>query len=201
MNNISHKPKYLIRRRNFFLCFLLLIVVLIFSLYSQERAQPGQSENIPYEIKTNTLNEKEIAEEIKNVKLDLSRISKPKKNLQKYFNDPEFIYDRKAAMPLSIWDNIRIWINKKLRELFSSEGYSTFFDYLLYALIAFSLIMIILGLLKTDLRGLIYPAKNKNYVSGINETDEDINKINLDNLIEDALKKKEFRLATRYLYL
>jgi hypothetical protein len=182
-------------KKIFLLSFIILL--LIPSTYSQETNRASAPKNFkenPYSKTPEKENTK------RSLKPDISRIPKAEKELQKYFKNPEFIYDRKAEVPLSIWDKIRLWINTQLRKIFTSEGYYTFIDYLLYGLIAFSLIMIILGLLKTELRGLIYP-KEKKYLIGMKESDEDINKMNLDDLVDDAVNKKEYRLAIRYLFL
>ena len=81
-----------------------------------------------------------------------------------------------------------------------SEAYSTAMDYLIYIIMIAALIIIILGLLKSDIRGFLYGSVEKK-LTGISEKTEDITKIDFNELIAKALENKDYKLAVRYNYL
>jgi hypothetical protein len=63
-----------------------------------------------------------------------------------------------------------------------------------------ALILIIRGLIKADRRGLLFGKAIKNEIK-IVELKEDINQLDFDELIINALDKKQFKIAIRYLFL
>jgi len=118
----------------------------------------------------------------------------------KYKNDKTFNYDPEAETVESIWDKIMNWINRQIFGLQRSKAYYTFIDYLLYVLMIAALIIIIFGLIKSDVRGLFYGKRTKQKIK-VEEFEEDIHKINFDELITKAIDKKDYKVAVRYLYL
>ena len=119
--------------------------------------------------------------------------------LSKYRNDKDFIYDR-AEAPLSFWDKIKIWVNSYLKEFISSEGFSIYFTYFLYSIAAVSVFLVIYVLLKSNLRGLFY-GKQGESLNKFKIIEEDINKIDFEKRILDAVSNKDYRLAVRLYYL
>lgn len=120
--------------------------------------------------------------------------------LEKYKNDPGFNYDN-APKEAEDWiTKIKNWINQQLIILSSSKVYSTLLDYLYYGLMIIALILIVRGLIKADRRGLLFGKVNTNEIKII-ESDEDISKINFDELISMAIESKQYKLAVRYLFL
>jgi len=120
--------------------------------------------------------------------------------LEKYKNDPDFDYEGGPKEADDWITKIKNWINQQLAILRSSKTYSTLLDYLYYGLMIAALILIIRGLIKADRRGLLFGKINSNEIKMI-ESEEDISKINFDELIAAAAERKDYKLAVRYLFL
>ncbi len=119
--------------------------------------------------------------------------------LNKFRSDKDFQYDR-AEAPLSFWDKIRIWINNHLKDLLSSEGFSIYFKYLLYLIVAVAVFIVIYVLLKSNIRGIFY-GKQRESINKFKIIEEDIEKIDFDKRILEAVNNQNFRLAVRLYYL
>ncbi len=102
----------------------------------------------------------------------------------------EFIYDRTPPPP-SIWERFKQWLFTHTTVFISHIPEQVF-----YALI---IAIIVLTLMKADLRGLFYSAKTLNTIAfqaeDLLSTDE------LSQRIENAISKREYRHAVRYLFL
>ncbi len=139
---------------------------------------------------------------IQNVVYDTSKVNvriPSKGTLNQYRNNKEFLYDRVEA-PLSFWDKIKIWINNYFQNLFSSKGFSMYFKYFLYLITAVSAFLVIFILLKSNVRGIFY-GKTSGEAGKNNFEEEDINRINFDEKILDAVNNNNYRLAVRLHYL
>lgn len=117
----------------------------------------------------------------------------------KYKNDPSFNYDARQE-PQDWIAKIRNWINQQLDLLYSSKTFSTILDYFYYALALLAVFLIIRGLIKGDRRGLFFGQKNQDQIK-ISENEEDFAQLNFDELLAIAIENKNFKLATRYLFL
>lgn len=119
------------------------------------------------------------------------------KKVNKLKQDKDFIYEEEAEEPVSFWDRLRWWFWKTFMKLFSNDGG---WPYVRYTLMILFVLFVISKLLKTDLKSFFIRSKGKK-MPDYQILDEDINKLNLNNLIIEAIEKKQYRLATRYLYL
>ncbi len=119
--------------------------------------------------------------------------------LNQYRNDKNFIYDR-AEAPLSFWDKITIWINHRIQELVSSESFPVLLKYFMYLILVVAVILVILVLLKSNIRGIIYGKHGESFTK-FKIIEEDINKIDFEKRILDAISNKDYRLAVRLYYL
>ena len=124
----------------------------------------------------------------------------PDNLFKKYKNDPDFNYDDQIKEAEDWITKIRNWINQFFISLMSSDTYSTLLDYFYYALMAIALILIIRGLIKGDRRGLLF-GKTINNEMKTAEYSENIDQINFDELIENYIQSKQYKLAIRYLFL
>ena len=124
----------------------------------------------------------------------------PQNILDKYKNDKVFDYSPNPGTTESLWDKIINWINRQLFGLQTSKTYSDIIDYLLYGLMIAALIVIIIGLFKSEIRGFFYGAQKEQKVQ-FAEQEEDIHKINIDELIAQAVEQKEYKIAVRYIFL
>jgi len=121
-------------------------------------------------------------------------------DLNKYKNDPDFIYDGEIKDAEDWITKIKNWINQQLAILRSSEAYSTILDFVYYGLMILAILLIIRGLIKADRRGVIFGKLATDEII-ITETKEDISKLNFDDLITAAIENKNYKLAVRYLFL
>jgi hypothetical protein len=120
--------------------------------------------------------------------------------LEKFKNDPDFNYEGSSVEAEDLITKIKNWINRQLIILSSSKTYVTLMDILYYGLMIAALLLIMRGLLKADRRGLLFGRIKDNNIR-IVEFEEDIGKINFDDLIRSAMDKKQYKLAVRYFYL
>ena len=127
--------------------------------------------------------------------------------LDKYKSNKTFDYSPTPEAAESFWDKLMKWITKALiwiiNTLFgkrSSEAISIMIDYILYGLMVAALIIVIIGLFKSEIRGFFYGA-NKEQKIKFAEYEEDIHNINFDELIAKAVDSKEYKIAVRYLFL
>lgn len=137
-----------------------------------------------------------------NKMLDTSKVevrTPSETTLNKYRNDKDFIYDS-ARAPLNFWDKIILWINNRIKELFTSRGFPVFIRYFLYLIAVVAIILVIFVLLKSNLRGIFY-GKQKESKTKFNIVEEDINKVDFEKRINDAVNNKDYKLAVRLYYL
>jgi hypothetical protein len=141
---------------------------------------------------------------IKNVLVyDSSKVDirTPDQKIQKkLLENDDYKYDRVGPAPKSWWDRFVEWFWRMIGKLFSSKGGQIGFGIFQYVLIIAVLVIIILLVLKNNIRALFY-GKSASVQIDFKEFEEDIHKINFDDLIEDAISKKDFRKAVRLHFL
>lgn len=115
-------------------------------------------------------------------------------------NNTDYKYDRIGPAPKTLWDRIKEWFWRKVFELFDSKGGALGLQIFEYLLIATAIVLIVLLLLKNNFRALFY-GKSASVPIDFKEFEEDIHKINFNELIEEALSKKDFRRAVRLHFL
>lgn len=123
-----------------------------------------------------------------------------KEKIRKYLDDKDLNYFQDPEIDKNWIERIYDWINRQIRSIMMSDAYSTAMDYLIYIIMIAALMIIILGLLKSDIRGFLYGSAEKK-LKGISEKTEDITKIDFNELISQALGKNDYKLAVRYNYL
>ncbi len=148
---------------------------------------------------TNSFSESELNAPIEADKpYELRKPSNEK--IKKYLEDKDLNYFQDPEIDKNWIERIYDWINRQIRYIMQSETYSTAVDYLIYIIMIAALIIIIVGLLKSDIRGFLYGTSEKK-LTRISEKTEDINKIDFNDLISRALQKNDYKLAVRYNYL
>lgn len=120
--------------------------------------------------------------------------------LKPYLSDDEFAYDRTPQPPVSTWERIWYWIISKIFRVISNPNAALFWRILPYLLFGASLLYVILKLTKTDIRGLFYDFKNQEQIQ-FEEIHDNIYGMQFDQLLAEALKDKNFRVAIRLYYL
>ncbi len=119
-------------------------------------------------------------------------------SIAKFKSDKEFIYNETQSQ--NWWDAFWTWVGSKLSKLMGTKAFGFFQEYLGYIIILAAVIIITLVLNKSKLRGLFYFSKESK-IPGFKEIKEDINEINFDNLITEAVSESDFRIAVRLYYL
>lgn len=124
----------------------------------------------------------------------------PSENLINEFrHNKDFQYDnRQQGATLS--QIIIAWIKGIIEDILGTEAAGFIFNHLNYLIIAAALIIVIYILRKLKLQGIIYSQEEMPRLN-LKGSHEDINKIDPDRLISEALERKEFRAAVRYSYI
>jgi hypothetical protein len=128
-------------------------------------------------------------------------------DLQTYKEDPKFNYEIEK-IELSWWDNFKTWLGNLLSRFFewlfgaekAGEYLSNFFKILPYVLLGILLFLLIKFFLNVNSNALLYSKENESMVS-LSEEEHIIKNEDINELIQGALKDKNYRLAIRYYYL
>jgi hypothetical protein len=121
--------------------------------------------------------------------------------LQAYKNNSDFIYEADYKAEQGLWERFLKWL---LSKIFSGSSVSDIYTYLynffLYFLTPLIVIFILWKLFGADKRFFMYASSKKNKMN-FEEVPENIHEINFDKLIQEAISKKQYRLAVRLSYL
>ena len=119
---------------------------------------------------------------------------------EKLFDNSDYQYDRIGPAPKTWWDRFKEWFWRWVAELFNSDGGQIGLSIFQYVLIGVVIVAIVLLVLKNDIRAAFY-GKSASVAIDFKEFDEDIHKINFDELIADAINKNDYRKAIRLHFL
>lgn len=112
--------------------------------------------------------------------------------LKKYhYNEPQ--------ATLSLWDKIMIWIQELFRKLLQNSWVAYFLKgsaIIIFVVILYSLVN---QILKGEIKSAITGKKDRTLLN-LNIDDAEINSAKIDTLIKQALERKNYGLAVRYLY-
>ncbi|MDN5287303.1 MAG: hypothetical protein JWR38_3577 [Mucilaginibacter sp.] len=136
-----------------------------------------------------------------------------KASLKAYKNNPDFNYhiqkkditlwDRFWEWIWDVWNNFWLWVNSILEKLFGHRGGHSAFLVMKYLILGIGvclIVYVVFKLLGIDLLHL-FRKEPENKTVSYSESIENINEINFDEAIENALSIKNYRLAVRLLYL
>ena len=121
----------------------------------------------------------------------------PIQKIEKYRQNNDFKYIKQAPA-INFWGIVLKWFLAFLETVFSDNGAAPYIRYAIIILvIAFSISKIFGG----DFSGIFINNKKTTKENGFNYGNDDIHKIDFEKEIKNAIKKQNFRLATRFLYL
>jgi hypothetical protein len=121
--------------------------------------------------------------------------------LKAYQENSDFIYDSNSKEESGFLDRLKAWLLRKILGKYSrSEVYDFLYNLFMYVLIPITIIYIIWKLFGADKKFFLYGSSKKNKLH-FEELPDNIQEINFDKLIQDAIGKKQFRLAVRLSYL
>lgn len=120
--------------------------------------------------------------------------------IENFRSDSEFIYDRIPPPPETPWENFKRWFWKQIANLFDSNEFSSFWDYFKWILVVVLVLLAVLWIFKSEIRG-VFINKNASNVPHFIAADENIHEMNFDVLIEKAINEKNYKEAVRLSYL
>jgi hypothetical protein len=121
--------------------------------------------------------------------------------LRSYKENSDFIYESNFKDEPGFWDRLMAWIISKIFGNYSgSQVYNFLYNLFLYVLTPLAVIYIIWKLFGADKRFFLYASSKKNKLN-FEEAPENIQELDFDKHIQDAIRKKDFRLAVRLSYL
>jgi hypothetical protein len=121
------------------------------------------------------------------------------KALEQYKTQADFKYEtaRPEGFDLPAW--IEYLLAKWLAKIFSPHQQLNLLKLLFYGLMVFAALIIILNLMGIDMRSFFTGGSAPIITYG--ELEENVRKLDLDQLINEAYNNKQWRLAIRYQYL
>lgn len=166
--------------------FLTFIIVLLFNLGS-----------------TIAYSSVDTAKNTISIPLDSSKVTVRKLNAAEQkalLANPVYKYDRVGPVPESLWERFKDWLSRTFDKIFASSSGQIGWAIFRYILIVAVIVILIYLLVKNEIRALFY-GKSATVEIDFKEFDEDIHKINFDELIEEAISKKDYRKAVRLHFL
>jgi len=120
--------------------------------------------------------------------------------IQKLKSDPGLNYQEAPTVAESLWDRFRSWIGQLLNALFEKATMTDVGRVLMYAIGIVALIIIVMALIRVNAFRVFYgnPDQGKFNHGGIQEN---IHEMDFEKLIQEAVERNDFRLATRLIFL
>lgn len=137
--------------------------------------------------------------------LEIKKITN--EDLQTFKDNPDFNYEVIESNP-SWWNNFLTWLWNLLLHFFQwlfgvekAAGFlAEFFSWIPYILLGLLLFLLIKFFLNVNARSLLYSKKNQSSVT-LSEEEHIIKNEDIQQLIQEAIQQKDYRLAIRYYYL
>jgi hypothetical protein len=114
--------------------------------------------------------------------------------------DPAMDYGQDSPAIISLWDRIKMWLFNALRWLFSIGSSTNWGNIVVGVVIILILTYVIMRLLKIDALKMFYGRADKVTINH-SIIEENIHEMDFEKLIQEALARKEYRLAIRLLFL
>jgi hypothetical protein len=123
--------------------------------------------------------------------------------LDKLRNDSDFDYSAKQIERESIWTKISMLFNQYLNWIFRkllNMNAPAISPWIFIIAVAILVIFIIIRLLDINLKDSLFTKSDSGNLEYVVE-EENIHEMNFEQLIEESIKRSEYRVAIRYLYL
>lgn len=128
--------------------------------------------------------------------IDIRHFSKT--DISKLKSDPDMDYGQSPA-GVNLWERFKRWLGNMVNQLFRAAVSADWTIILIVTLAILLIVYVVLRLLKVDALKMMYTGKNDSVSYGV--LDEDIHAMDFDQMIRNALQRKEFRLAIRLQFL
>jgi hypothetical protein len=112
--------------------------------------------------------------------------------------DRAYQYTRDAPPPENPFARFMAWLWRKLGDFLSSKAYQNVWQYVVLALIAGAVIYL---LMKAEVLDFLFPRRAQSSRLDYENVTEDIHAIDFDAAIDEAIGRRNYRLAVRLLYL
>lgn len=117
-----------------------------------------------------------------------------------YQQDPDFNYDDRIQESEPWIFTFLSWIERVLNKIFGNKYGSSIWDIFLLILFVAALGLLLNAMFKGNIRSA-FSGQSASKKLSINLNTESINELRIEELLNEALKKGDFKLAARYLYL
>lgn len=118
--------------------------------------------------------------------------------IEKLKADSEMDYGQNPAA-VNLWERFKRWFGNLISRILETAANANWFNILLIIIAVVGLVYVILRLLKVDALTIFYGRRGSKLEYGV--LDEDIHSMDFEKLIQDALHRKEYRVAIRLLFL
>lgn len=118
---------------------------------------------------------------------------------EELLSNPDYKYDRKIPSP-DLWERFKDWVASLFEKIFNSKGGELSLRIFYYLIVAVAIGLIIFLSLKNNIRALFY-GKSAAIPINFREFEDDIHKINFNELIAAAIAEKDYRKAVRLNFL
>ena len=126
--------------------------------------------------------------------------SLPDSTIKAYRSNEEFNYSIQRSEGESIWDRFWYWVFRKIADIQSNKFWAKFFEVFLWIFCISAFVYAALKLSGMNSSALL-PGNQKNDQLDYLLEDDDIYAINFSEAIQTAIDDRNFRVATRLLYL
>ncbi len=146
-----------------------------------------------------------FAQEENSVVIDSSNVSKKEFSslISKKYQDDHFNYNETVGQSQNYLLRAIKWFFQKLEDIFGIDidpGFYNIVEILIYLILIATALYIIIRLFVGSQASSFFTKKSKE-LAPLTFEEEHIEKINLDELISNALQQNDYRLAIRYMYL
>lgn len=139
---------------------------------------------------------------------DIRQLQIEERQLEQFRNNPDFNYEEALAAAPDWWISFKNWIANIVIKFFewlfgvekAAGAFSAFLHVLPYVLLAILLFILIKFFLSVNARAVMHAKKNQPIVA-LSEEEHIIKNEDIQQLIENAIEQKDYRLAVRYYYL
>jgi hypothetical protein len=121
-------------------------------------------------------------------------------DIEKLKADPDLNYTQPPTVAETLWDRFLKWLSWLLDSIFNKATTTDLGRFLMYTVAIILTIVVIMMLLKVNAFKVFYSGADKGKLEyGVFH--ENIHEMNFEILIREATEKKEYRLATRLIFL
>jgi len=119
-----------------------------------------------------------------------------------FLNDKDYLYNTEPAQtPESLWQRLLFWIKYLIAQFFYFLGKGgNLFSYIFYALVLAVLIFVFMKLLGVSPQNLFLRSK-KIKPENMPVFEDDINALDFEKIISEAVENENYRKAVRFLYI